>query len=256
MRRTTSRAKGIGIVGLVAIMVGGVLVGTALVAGASPTSGETGCTNASCSITVNGTQPFASGAPVQVTGTDFDASVKGAVLECNMDPAAPTISVTFEGAKLGDQSVGCTGPQSTFTKSSKSGAIFAGTSANETTATLTLGPPAVGTDSGGGPAVTDAASYPCPPTQAEVTAGISCAYVWVDAKGESAYSDITFTTPFTVPPTVTSPPTTLVACNGVSGSATATNTKAPFNVATVTVNPATCLLGGHKAAVVVHGSRA
>ena len=37
-----------------------------------------------------------------------------------------------------------------------------------------VGPPATGTDSSGGNAATDAAKYPCPPTQTQINEGVSC----------------------------------------------------------------------------------
>jgi len=252
MRRTTSRAKGIGIIGLVAFMVGGVLIGTALTASATspPPSGTMNCKNPACAITIDpdpATTSFAPASAIQVTGADFQNG-EATVVECNMAPNEPTIAV----APFGNLNVGCTGPAPMEHKV-KGGNFFAGGQVNVSSDTLTLGPPASGNDSAGINGTTDAVNYPCPPTQAQVAAGVSCELLFVDAKGEQAWQDLTFTTAFSTTTTTSSPPTTLVACNGVAKSATATNTKAPHNVGTVTVTPATCLVGGTSVTVTATG---
>jgi hypothetical protein len=257
VRRTTSRAKTIGIVGLVAFMVGGVLLGTAMVASASATSGETGCVNSNCSITPSPAIGLAYASPIQVTGSDFKAGAHGAVMECNLAPGEPTIAIpnnkSLKISNFGSLPVGCSAPTRAVTVVAKNGTIFAGLGIQ----TSTVGPPAAGNDSNGVSGATDAAAYPCPPLEPQVAAGVSCAMVFQDSiKGgnENAFADISFTTPFstTTTTTTTSPPTTLVACNGVPKSATGLN-KTTGTTASVTVTNATCLVGGEVVTVTASG---
>jgi hypothetical protein len=102
-----------------------------------------------------------------------------------------------------------------------------------------LGPPSAGTDSVGNPAASDALNYPCPPTQAQVDVGVSCALVFRDDKKkrqEEAYSDISFTAPFTT--------TTTTVTTTTNPSCPEEPLAAASGGATMTVTPATCLQGG------------
>ncbi len=241
--RRTSRARRIGIAGLVALMVGGVLLGTAVVASASPpTSGSSGCTG-TCSVTPVPDSGLAFASSMIVNGSGFTPKSDGAVVECNLTPGEPTVAIPDNKAvkikNFGSLQVGCSSPYDDAVRVASDGSVFAGFGVN----TGTVGPPALGTDTGGGSALTDAASYPCPPTQAQVAAGYSCAMVFQDAAAENAWEDITFTTPYTTTTTTAAPATTLVACNGVPKSASAVNA-GTGTTATVTVTNATCLVGG------------
>jgi hypothetical protein len=255
MGRTTSRAKRFGIAGLIAFMAGGVLTGTALVASAASTPT---CTNSACTISISPGGPYAPASGVSVIGASFVPGSQGAMVECNMDTAAPTIAIpkNYVGnAKTigsGTMSVGCSDPAAQKVKVAKDGSFFWGGLINTASSSLQIGPPITGQDSSGGQAAADALAYPCPPTQAEVSAGVNCAMVFEDAAGEIYASDITFTTPFSTTPTTQPTVTTLVKCDGVPATATGANTKTG-TTASVTVTPATCLIGGQTVTVTGSG---
>ena len=235
MADTTSRVKRIASTGLALLIVGTVLFGTAVVGSASPGAGSAGCQNSACSLNVSPDNPFAPDAPAQVTGKHFAAKAWGAVFECNMDPNAPVIAVPDHKGSLGPVSVGCSFYGSTATRVSRRGTFFVGM----TVATGVVGPPVAGTDSTGGSAETDAATYPCPPTEAQIDAGVSCALVFQDAKKhtrESAYADISFTTAYSTTTTTTTS-TTDPSCPQVPVAAAAGG-------ATITLTPGTCLVAG------------
>jgi hypothetical protein len=143
--------------------------------------------------------------------------------------------------------VSCSVPAQARAPVSKSGTI----SAAFIMGTGTIGPPVDGTDSGGGQAATDASEFPCPPTQAQVAAGVSCAMVFQDSKGETASLSIGFVAPYstttTTTTTTTSPPP--AGCT----PRPAQNTGGP---PTMTVDPGTCLVGGQKVQVSATGLKA
>lgn len=235
MADRTTRVKRIAITGLALLIVGAVLFGTAVVGSASPGAGSTGCRNSACSINVDPDSPFAPGSPAQITGEHFTPKAWAAAFECNMDPNAPVIAVPAHRGSLGPVSVGCSSYAQTATTVSKKGTFFIGMGIY----TGTVGPPVAGTDSSGGRAETDAVDYPCPPTEAQVDAGISCAIVFLDTKKhkhESAYSDISFTTAYTTTTTTTTttsdPNCPQVPVAAASGGAT------------ITLTPGTCLVAG------------
>ncbi|HVC70413.1 MAG TPA: hypothetical protein VNC61_09205 [Acidimicrobiales bacterium] len=239
-----SLATRMGAVGLAVFVTGGALLGAAAVAGAS---GSTGCAT-SCSITATSTTGLDTSSAVQVTGSGFAPKATGAVVECNMAPGQPTVPVPDDAPNfthLGSLPVGCSSPNQTPAKVSKAGSIFAGPGVT----VGTIGPPAVGGDSSGGEAATDAVNYPCPPTQAQVSAGVSCAFVYQDSKGETASIAVSFTTAFSTLPTTTTTAAPPVGCT----PAPAQNTGGP---PTVTVNPGTCLVGGVKVTVTGSGLKA
>ncbi|HTT86910.1 MAG TPA: hypothetical protein VMF60_06060, partial [Acidimicrobiales bacterium] len=178
--------------------------------------------------------------PVQVTGADLSDGSQGAVVECNMDTSAPTIPVPKDyvgkSTTFPAMSVGCGDPKVTAAKVSKKGNIFVGMDV----ITGTVGPPVAGTDSGGGSAATDALDYPCPPTEAQVNAGISCALVFLDDAGENLYQDISFTIPYTTTTTTTTVPTAA----GCTPQPKTVTTGSASGSGSVTVSPDTCLQGG------------
>jgi hypothetical protein len=236
MGDTRSRKKRFQISGLAALLVGAVL-GTSVMVSASSGSGEAGCQNSQCSISLSSNNGLSDLTPVLVTGRHFTARADGAAFECNMDPGAPTVSIANEKSagieNFGPLSVGCSSPYRGAVKVSKAGRFAEGLGV----ITNVIGPPTEGTDSSGGSAAAAAAAYPCPPTQAQVDAGVSCAIVFQDARGqwhESAYKDIAFSTPFT---TTTTTMTTDPNCPQVPNTVTSAT-------ASVTVTPATCLVGG------------
>jgi hypothetical protein len=234
-------------IAVAACVIGGVLFGAALLTTASATS-DTGCT--SCTISVSQTTGLDANTPVQVTGTGFSPKATGAVVECNMAPGEPTISVPDEPpdfTNLGSLPVSCTTPDQSWVHVTKSGTIFAGLGIS----IGTTGPPALGTDTGGVDALTDANNYPCPPTQTQVAAGVTCAMVFRDSKGESASEDISFVEPYSVVTTTTT--TTTAPPPAGCTPTSAQNTGGP---PTVTVDPATCLVGNQKVTVSGTGLKA
>ena len=147
---------------------------------------------------------------VWVTGTGFAPAATGRVVECNLDPGQPTMTLGSE--KL---PVGCTAPgASTFTVGAD-GTVdvrFFRISTGNVGALLS------GLDSNGTSAATDAAAYPCPPTPAQQAANISCGITVSDSTGNAVTVPISLIGPgapasggYNLPPpayqTVTLPPT-------------------------------------------------
>ena len=163
-----------------------------------------------------------------MTGSGYDATSTGAVLECNNASGQPTISV------LGNNiPVSCTNPLNSLHTTDASGNL----STTFTIVSGVTGPPGTGTDSAGGDAATDAAAYPCPPTPAQITAGVSCTIAYGDQGGAQASSLISFgggtttttsggtttttaqsTTTTTAPTTTTTAPTTTTTAPSSRGS--------------------------------------
>ena len=222
----------------------------------------TGPAEAAAVLMVSPSTGLTNGQSVTVTATGYPATLPGAVLECNNDTSQPTVSA------LGNQiPVSCTNPLSNLHETDASGNL----TASFAVATGTVGPPATGTDSGGGDAATDAANYPCPPTSAQVTAGVSCVVAFGTSDGTQLTQPITFsgqtgstttttsggstttttssgsttTTASTTTTTTSSTTTTTVPCNAKSTTSTGSGP-------TLTANPGTCLNGG--SVVTVTGS--
>ena len=139
---------------------------------------------ASGTLQVTPSTSLTNGQSVAVSGSGFTASATGAVIECNNDPGQPTITVLGNAVP-----VSCSNPLLHIKSTDTSGNLA---SFSFTVVTGTVGPPGTGTDSGGGSAATDAASYPCPPTAAQVTAGDSCVIAFGDTSGDKGTSDISF----------------------------------------------------------------
>jgi len=146
---------------------------------------------------------------VWVTGTGFAPGATGRIVECNLDPGQPTVTLGSE--KL---PAGCTAPgASTFTVAAD-GTVdvryFRVSTGN-------LGALQSGLDSNGTSAATDAAAYPCPPTPAQLAANISCGITVSDGGGNAVTVPISLIGPgapasggYNFPPpvyqTVTLPP--------------------------------------------------
>ena len=201
------------------------------------------------------------GQSVNVTASGFAASSPGAVLECNNDAGQPTVSVLGNNVP-----VSCTNPLLTLHTTDASGNL----ATTFSIVTGVTGPPGAGTDSGGNPAATDAANYPCPPTAAQVTAGDSCVIAFGVAGGAQQNQPISFaggggttTTTSGGTTTTTSGGTTTTTSGGTttttSGGTTTTTsggtttTTVPCNAhsttstgsgPSLTANPGTCLNGG------------
>jgi hypothetical protein len=260
MKRTTSRAKRIGIAGLVAFMVGGALLGTAVVASASGSNGETNCVNSACSITVSPNSGLANEAPIAITGSDLSPGANGGFAECNLTPGEPTIAIPnnkqLKFKNFGSLPVGCFSPGRQFGTVSKAGTLSTGFGV----VLGVVGPPTLGTDSTGVSALTDAQNYPCPPTQAQEALGGSCAIVWQDTTtgkppvNENAYADISFDIPYTTTTTTTT--TTTAPCSPIDGQISAPSGTGTKGTGTATVDvpggaaptgatsAATCVVGG------------
>jgi len=138
------------------------------------------------------------GSVVTVTGSGFDNSSAGALLECNNDSGQPTVTLTL-GTISEKLPVGCTAPTTAgLITTSSSG----GLSGKITIVAGTVGPPSgssgdlfatcPATDSGGVSPATDAPKYPCPPTTAQITAGDSCVIAFGDSGSKQQTVDISF----------------------------------------------------------------
>ena len=171
-------------------------------------------------IEVTPTTGLTDGAVVAVTGSGFAPSAFGGVTQCNDDPSQPTVDV------FGSQvPVGCSDPLGVFVTFSATGTL---PSTNLTVHTGVVGPPAVGTDSSGHPAADSAADYPCPPTPAQIAAGVNCVVAVGDLSGNRATKVITFQGQ-QPPPTTT---TTAVSATTTTTTATTTTTKATTTTTT------------------------
>jgi hypothetical protein len=212
-------ARRVAMVGVVVMAAGGTLVGTAVSAWATTPS-----------ISFTQTAPIGptSDLPTTVTGTGFHHSSVGALFECSTASGQPTIDATstpgIKTSDLGKLPVSCgqETPVITTAKGDLPATAIVGLEEG------VVGPPTTGPDSTGGDAATDAGNYPCPPSAAQSSA--QCVVMYVDAAGDTASAPITFASPTTA----TTGPT---SCVGQANSTTAGS-------ATLTVTPATCLVGG------------
>ncbi|MBV8161057.1 MAG: IPT/TIG domain-containing protein, partial [Acidimicrobiia bacterium] len=116
------------------------------------------------SVTVTPSSGLTNGQTVTVSGSGFSGSI-GAVTECNTATGEPTVLVAGQQIP-----VSCSNPLTAL--QNLTGGAFSGKSF--TVHSGTVGPPGTGTDSAGHDAAADAASYPCPPTAAQVAAGAAC----------------------------------------------------------------------------------
>jgi hypothetical protein len=151
-----------------------------------------GCTPASASgtsgsatVTVTPATCLVNDLIVEVTGTGLHPATLGSLLECNTDPAQPTVFLSLSGDAV---PVGCSNLVSDLTTTSAGGTV----ATKFTIVTGTVGPPGTGTDSSGGDAATDAANYPCPPTAAQVASGVTCALEWGDLAGDKVTVPLAF----------------------------------------------------------------
>ena len=204
--------------------------------------GLTGVASAAASLQVTPDSGLTAGSSVTVSGSGFAADSTGGIVECNSAAVQPTIDVAGNAVP-----VSCTNPLDAITTTSASGTL----SMSFSVQTGTVGPPASGTDSSGGDAATDAASYPCPPTAAQLADADSCVISFGDQAGDQATASITVsggstttttttTTTATTQPSTT--PTTLPVCAGQRGQVTT-------NGVMMSVNPSTCLVAGVSARV-------
>jgi len=222
-------AKRLGMLGVAVLLAGGGLVGTAVAASAAtPTLSFTPNTN----ISLN--------QGVLVTASGFSHKVKGGLSQCPILAGEPTILDVTTGQQ---EPVGC----QAFTpiKTTSGGHL-----PNPTGYGISSGfngPPDSGTDSGGGDAATDAAKYPCPPTAAQVAAGGSCVLVFTDQATPSESAQLAIAYNFESTTTTTAP--AVAGCTPKSATVTTAG-------ATLTVNPATCLVGNEPVKVTGSGLKA
>jgi Neocarzinostatin family len=165
------------------------------------------------------------GTVVTVTGSGFDASSAGAILECNGDSSQPTVALPAPISQA--VPVGCSGISAAGLITTTSSGTF---SATFSIGAGTVGPPCGGSDlvtcppsdSTGHTPSADAAAYPCPPTAAQLAAGVTCVLAFGDAGGKQATVPISF-----VPaPTAAAPAAATTAAatsTGSAGSASATS---------------------------------
>jgi hypothetical protein len=153
-----------------------------------PCNAQSKTSSGSPSITANPGTCLNGGTKVTVTGSGFTKGATGAVLECNNDRSQPTVDLPAPISQA--VPVSCSGI-------SAAGLVTVGSGGSISTTfsiiSPTSGPPCGGsdlvtcpaTDSAGKAPATDATSYPCPPTAAQIAAGDSC----VLAFGDSSSSD-------------------------------------------------------------------
>jgi hypothetical protein len=215
------------------VATGGMLVGGAMAASAS---------SPKLSFAPNsdiGSAQF----PVTATASGFSKKVGGGLAVCSTVSPQPTITVpSVTGTTPIPVSCSIPHPQKTNGKGGFSTAIVISSGV--------LGPPAMGSDSTGGDAATDAQNFPCPPTAAQVATGASCELEYIDTAGESAGDAISYG--FESTTTTTSATATTQPCNATSNSASAVNSSTG-TTATLNVDPATCLVGGMRTTVTGSG---
>jgi len=224
--------------------VGAALIGGVVAASRASASGQT--------LTVSPHVRLKAGENVIVRGTGFIHGSVGGLLECNDYPGEPATEVLIHGL-IHAIPVGCTAP------------LWIMTSATGTLGPVrlivgagTLGAWETGTDSAGNQAAADSVSYPCPPTAAQASVGVSCVFEFLDNKGQVATHSVNFkspgggttTTTATTTTVVTTTTTTTNPCTAQSVSVTASP---PDGTATVTVDPGTCLLNGTVATISATG---
>jgi len=114
---------------------------------------------------------------VWVTGTGFTPGAAGKIVECNLAPGQPTVTIG-----TGTLPVGCTAQGAGNFTVAPDGSVddryFRISTGN-------LGALLSGLDSNGTSAATDAAAYPCPPTPAQQAANISCGVTVSDSAGNA-----------------------------------------------------------------------
>ncbi len=148
------------------------------------------------SLTVTPSECLSGGTVVSVTGAGFDSKSLGLILQCNDDQSQPTVHLP---API-DESVpvSCTAPKlENAVTTSAEGTLSASWTVIAGTTGPSCGQPGdlastCPVDSLGNNASEDAADYPCPPTPAQVEAGVSCTISFGDEGGEQQVVHISF----------------------------------------------------------------
>lgn len=138
------------------------------------------------------------GEVVAISGIGLKPNSPGGLAECNSAGSQPTITVA------GNQvPVSCTNPLAQIVSTSSTGTL----DATFKIVTGYTGPPAIGNDSTGAPALKAALSFPCPPTAAQAASGATCTIAFGDAGGDQLSATIGFVPH--VKPTATRPGTNI-----------------------------------------------
>lgn len=209
-----------------ALVVGGVVMTGTAVASASPTIGVTPST------------ALTNGQVIVVAGSGLTTSTYGYLLECNDAPSEPTVNL---GAPFDvTLPVGCSPPSlKHLVVTGPSGDLAATFGVLEG---RKFGPPCgpyanvsgcSGLDSAKKKPGADAQNYPCPPSPAQETAGVTCSIVFIDSSGDRASTQIAFQgggPP--APTTTTTVAKTTTTTAAKKTSATTTTTKATTTAAT------------------------
>jgi hypothetical protein len=204
------------------------------------TPASTSSTGGPPSLTADPGTCLTGGTKIAITGSGYDAGSLGIVLQCSNDASQPTVSLDIIG-NTEVVPVSCTGIAlgNAITTSGTGGFSSSWDAIDGVT-----GPPCGKTgdlvatcpsDSSGGNSTTDAAAYPCPPTPAQLAAGVSCTIAFGDEKGKTATTPISFAltaTPSTggggIPPstTATTTPTSAASTTAAAAAAAAPKTAA------------------------------
>ena len=158
--------------------------------------------SAGVTMTVTPGTCLTGGTVVTVTGSGFDPSSIGFVLQCSSDANQPTVSLRVLGTpEVVPVSCSALALSRAVATTSTGGIPSTPKPTTFTVVSGTVGPPcgAEGdlvipcpADSTGGNAATDAANYPCPPTPAQQVAGVSCTLAYGDSGGKQQTVDISY----------------------------------------------------------------
>jgi hypothetical protein len=164
-------------------------------------SAKNSSTGTTATLNVDPATCLVGGMKTTVTGSGFVPSSIGSVLECNADTGQPVVS--HSGALI---PVSCS-PLALMTTTSSGGLPTANQSFTvlETSPGYTIGGQNSGTEQNSstdtsctgactGNLAADAANYPCPPTSAQVTAGVSCVIAVADLGLDEVVVPISFNT--------------------------------------------------------------
>ena len=205
------------------LVVGGVLVSSALDAYAAAT------------ITVTPSTGLANAQTVSMAGSGFAKSSIGNVLECNSDSAQPTVALPSPVSTSVPVSCTAISLSKLVTTSSKGDvsttfAVIKGTTGPPCgTATSVTACPAK--DSAGHTPASDAALYPCPPTGAQQAAGDTCTLSYGDQAGDTATATILFAGE--------SPPGSSTTSSAPASTSTTSATTSTTGATTTTSGPTT-----------------
>jgi hypothetical protein len=187
-------------------------------------------------LTVSATTNLMANQVVNWSVTGVTPNVLSSIIECNGDPNEPTMSLLGNNVP-----VGCTPVQLKSTTAT-------GTASGTFTIKVgTVGPPSsTGNDSNGNPGSVDAPLYPCPPTQAQVNAGVTCVIAFGTTAG---VVDQTFVPiHFQGEPTTTTSSSTSTTSTSTSTTSTSTTTS---STTTSTTTTSTTVPGGGPTVTVI-----